>query len=99
MKALSRALWLLFVLVGFTFSSGNASETCENNITNCSDYTICFFSIDSHEWLKTKHSLEYVKEAQRRGLTCNIVKKSPQNVQTQNFDDDLVYLCESSSDL
>ena len=98
MKTFLRALFLLSSVIFISGGNSTASETCESDIINCSNDIICFFSIDSHEWLKTKNSLEYVKEAQRRGLTCNIVKESPQNIQTQNFDDDSVFLCESSSD-
>ena len=98
-----KALYSLFlsglcIFLLFGAARGYASQTCHADVTTCSNHLICAYSIESHEWLRTKFSLKYVQEAQRRGLTCNIVKESPENIQRQNFDNDLVYLCESSLD-
>ena len=82
MKALY-SFFLSGVCVFLFFASvrGYASETCPADVTTCSNHSICAYSIGSHEWLRTKFSLKYVQEAQRRELTCNIVKESPENTQ------------------
>ena len=99
MKNLLRDFVILFTLMFLSVGIGSASESCNTNATLCSDHTICFFSISGHEWLRTQYNLHYVKEAQKRGLTCGIVKESTENKRNENFSNDLVYLCTSYSDM
>ena len=48
--------------------------------------------------LKDSFKLSSELFTSKLALTCNIIKESPENTQRQNFDNDLVYLCESSTE-